>query len=170
MRQQALRPGTARGSPARAGRGRAAGCLPTVWRSAADYRASLSPPMAWLGLIVRSRGPGHAAPTRRAQPPDRRTGRSIGRHRPPMPPRPWTPPRPANRPGALHQCLGRLESKQREVVSLAYVRDLSHSGWPNNCACRWAPSKPGSAAVSTSCACAWRALPEEPGMNLLQHL
>ena len=28
---------------------------------------------------------------------------------------------------ALHQCLGRLESKQREVVSLAYVRDLSHS-------------------------------------------
>jgi RNA polymerase sigma-70 factor (ECF subfamily) len=28
---------------------------------------------------------------------------------------------------ALHQCLGRLDNKQREVVSLAYVRDLSHS-------------------------------------------
>jgi RNA polymerase sigma factor (sigma-70 family) len=28
---------------------------------------------------------------------------------------------------ALHQCLGQLENKQREVVSLAYVRDLSHS-------------------------------------------
>ncbi|MFM1981281.1 MAG: hypothetical protein RLZ68_2546, partial [Pseudomonadota bacterium] len=28
----------------------------TIWRNAADYRASLSPPMAWLGLIVRSRG------------------------------------------------------------------------------------------------------------------
>ena len=27
---------------------------------------------------------------------------------------------------ALHQCLGRLENKQREVVSLAYLRDLSH--------------------------------------------
>ena len=26
-----------------------------VWRSAADYRATLSPPMAWLGLMVRSR-------------------------------------------------------------------------------------------------------------------
>ena len=26
-----------------------------IWRSAGDYRASLSPPMAWLGLIVRSR-------------------------------------------------------------------------------------------------------------------
>ena len=28
----------------------------TIWRSAASYRASLSPPMAWLGLVVRSRG------------------------------------------------------------------------------------------------------------------
>ena len=28
---------------------------------------------------------------------------------------------------ALHQCLGKLESRQREVVSLAYLRDLSHS-------------------------------------------
>ena len=27
---------------------------------------------------------------------------------------------------ALHQCLTRLENKQREVVSLAYLRDLSH--------------------------------------------
>jgi RNA polymerase sigma factor (sigma-70 family) len=28
----------------------------TVWRAAGDYRASLSPPMVWLGVIVRSRG------------------------------------------------------------------------------------------------------------------
>ena len=27
---------------------------------------------------------------------------------------------------ALHPCLGRLDNKQREVVSLAYLRDLSH--------------------------------------------
>lgn len=27
----------------------------TIWRVAGDYRATLSPPMAWLGLIVRSR-------------------------------------------------------------------------------------------------------------------
>ena len=27
----------------------------TIWRVAGDYRASLSPPMAWMGLIVRSR-------------------------------------------------------------------------------------------------------------------
>ncbi|MFP5325219.1 MAG: sigma-70 family RNA polymerase sigma factor, partial [Gammaproteobacteria bacterium] len=28
---------------------------------------------------------------------------------------------------ALHQCLDRLEHKQRQAVSLAYLRDLSHS-------------------------------------------
>ena len=28
---------------------------------------------------------------------------------------------------ALHQCLSRLENRQREVVSMAYLRDLSHS-------------------------------------------
>ena len=28
----------------------------TIWRIAGDYKASLSPPMAWLCLIVRSRG------------------------------------------------------------------------------------------------------------------
>ena len=27
----------------------------TVWRVAGDYRGTLSPPMAWLGMIVRSR-------------------------------------------------------------------------------------------------------------------
>ena len=27
---------------------------------------------------------------------------------------------------ALHNCLSRLENKQREVVSLAYMRDMSH--------------------------------------------
>ncbi|HSV58150.1 MAG TPA: sigma-70 family RNA polymerase sigma factor [Variovorax sp.] len=27
----------------------------TIWRIAGDYRASLSPPLAWMGLIVRSR-------------------------------------------------------------------------------------------------------------------
>ena len=45
----------------------------SIWRSAGDYRASLSPPMAWMGLIVRSRGSGFFTPTRLpAQPPDAR--------------------------------------------------------------------------------------------------
>lgn len=28
---------------------------------------------------------------------------------------------------ALHRCLGQLERRQREVLSLAYLRDLSHN-------------------------------------------
>jgi RNA polymerase sigma-70 factor (ECF subfamily) len=28
---------------------------------------------------------------------------------------------------ALHQCMTRLDKRQRELVSLAYLRDLSHS-------------------------------------------
>ena len=28
----------------------------TVWRVAGDYRAALSPPLGWMGVIVRSRG------------------------------------------------------------------------------------------------------------------
>ena len=61
--------------------------------------------------------------------------------------------------------------KRRRVVSLAYVRDLSHSDWPNNCACRWAqPSKPGSAAILDQLRlCMARALSEGPALNLLQH-
>ena len=27
-----------------------------IWRIAGDYKASLSPPMAWMALVVRSRG------------------------------------------------------------------------------------------------------------------
>ena len=32
---------------------------------------------------------------------------------------------------ALHQCLSALDNKQREVISLAYMRDLSHSELAN---------------------------------------
>ena len=32
---------------------------------------------------------------------------------------------------ALHQCLGKLQNQHREVVSLAYMRDLSHAELAN---------------------------------------
>jgi RNA polymerase sigma-70 factor (ECF subfamily) len=98
-----------------------------IWRSASGYQASLSPPMAWMALIVRSRSldllrrraaehPTHTqdidealadtlastAPT----PPDTRQASQLAL--------------------ALHNCLAQLENKQREAVSLAYLRDLSH--------------------------------------------
>lgn len=107
-----------------------------VWRNAADYRASLSPPLAWLGLIVRSRaldalrrrkarradrmlplqtdgedGEGHGLIDTLASPeagPDERVQHS-------------------QLAASLQHCLGKLEGRQREVVQLAYLRDLSHS-------------------------------------------
>ncbi len=100
----------------------------TVWRVAVDYRASLSPPLAWLGLIVRSRA--LDALRKRAS---ARTGvtqeyddameqGTEGEGTSPM-----DAADASQQARALHQCLLRLEQRQREVVSLAYLRDLSHS-------------------------------------------
>jgi RNA polymerase sigma factor (sigma-70 family) len=99
-----------------------------IWRNADGYRSSLSPPMAWLGLVVRSRAldflrrrtaeralagqPIHddmpdALITDEAAPIDRQIA--------------------SEQALALHDCLRRIESRQREVLTLAYFRDLSHS-------------------------------------------
>jgi RNA polymerase sigma-70 factor (ECF subfamily) len=100
----------------------------TIWRAAGDYRASLSPPMAWLGLIVRSRALDFLR--------KRRTERSqltdeydeLGPDALPSDPsgNPMDMAQASEQAWALHQCLNRLEGRQREVVSLAYLRDLSH--------------------------------------------
>ncbi len=99
-----------------------------IWRSAGDYRASLSPPMAWLGLIVRSRSldflrrrtaeRAHLTDEIDDAMADTMEGNS---------PNPMDVSLASQQAWALHQCLGKLENRQREVVSLAYLRDLSHS-------------------------------------------
>ena len=100
----------------------------TIWRSAGDYRASLSPPMAWMGLIVRSRGLDHlrrrtADRSHLTQELDEVLSDTLeGSSANPM-----DTVQASEQAWALHQCLGKLESRQREVVSLAYIRDLSHS-------------------------------------------
>ena len=100
----------------------------TIWRVAGDYRASLSPPMAWMGLIVRSR----ALDLLRRRTADRAqltqefddvmadTLASDG-------PGPMDITEASEQAWALQQCLQQLEGRQREVVSLAYLRDLSHA-------------------------------------------
>ena len=100
----------------------------TIWRVAGDYRATLSPPMAWMGLIVRSR----ALDLLRKRTADRAqltqefdeimedTMQSDA-------PDPSATADASEQAWALHQCLSQLEGRQREVVSLAYLRDLSHS-------------------------------------------
>lgn len=99
-----------------------------IWRIAMDYRAPLSPPMAWMGVIVRSRALDFLR-RRAAQHvdtsdelddvmADTMAGDSIN---------PLDEAQASEQAWALHQCLSQLEKKQREVVSLAYLRDLSHS-------------------------------------------
>jgi RNA polymerase sigma factor (sigma-70 family) len=98
-----------------------------IWRIAADYKATLSPPMAWMALVVRSRGLDFL---RR-----RTTGRAdtmqelddvISETVAGDSPNPLDTTLASQQARALHDCLSQLEHKQREVVSLAYLRDLSH--------------------------------------------
>ncbi|MEJ8848699.1 RNA polymerase sigma factor [Variovorax rhizosphaerae] len=99
----------------------------TIWRVAVDYRATLSPPMAWLGLIVRSR----ALDLLRKRTADRSRitdefDDAMAQTLPSDAPSPQDLADASEQAFALHQCLGQLEGRQREVVSLAYLRDLSH--------------------------------------------
>src|SRR6187549_2521714 len=98
-----------------------------IWRIAGDYRVALSPPMAWMGVIVRSR----ALDFRRRRASDRADAvlelddaiseTVAGDSADPM-----DTAQASEQAWALHECLRKLEAKQREVVSLAYLRDLSH--------------------------------------------
>ena len=100
----------------------------SIWRIAADYKATLSPPMAWLALVVRSRGldflrrrtSGRADSMQELD--DVISDTVAGDS-----PNPLDTTQASQQARALHDCLSQLGYKQREVVSLAYLRDLSHS-------------------------------------------
>ncbi len=99
-----------------------------IWRIAGDYRVSLSPPMAWMGVIVRSRALDflRRRTSERADAAleldDAITETVAGDS-----PSPMDTTQASEQAWALHECLRKLEARQREVVSLAYLRDLSHS-------------------------------------------
>jgi RNA polymerase sigma factor (sigma-70 family) len=100
----------------------------TVWRSAPDYRAGLSPPLAWMGMIVRSRGLDflRRRTSERAdsvQELDDVISDTVAGDSPD----PVDTTQASEQAWALHECLRKMEARQREVVSLAYLRDLSHS-------------------------------------------
>ena len=99
-----------------------------VWRVAADYRATLSPPLAWLGMIVRSRALDflRRRSTEKVDVNQDVTG-VVADTLAADQPGPLDLAQSSEQALALHQCLGQLEIKQREVVSLAYLRDLSHN-------------------------------------------
>lgn len=99
-----------------------------IWRLAPTYRASLSPPMAWMGVITRSRALDHL-----------RRQRSLGAGQtqefdelmiqtmPSDGPGPQQLAETSEQAWLLHQCLQQLAPPQREALSLAYMRDMSHS-------------------------------------------
>ncbi|AMM25501.1 RNA polymerase subunit sigma-24 [Variovorax sp. PAMC 28711] len=99
----------------------------TIWRVAGDYRSTLSPPMAWMGLIVRSR----ALDLLRRRTADRAQltqefDEVLADTLESDAPNPVDTADASEQAWALHQCLSQLEGRQREVVSLAYLRDMSH--------------------------------------------
>ncbi|MES2977892.1 MAG: sigma-70 family RNA polymerase sigma factor [Pseudomonadota bacterium] len=98
-----------------------------IWKIAADYKASLSPPMAWMCLVVRSRGLDFL---RRRNSDRADAGLElddiISETVAGDSPNPLDTAMASQQAKALHNCLDGLENKQREVVSLAYLRDLSH--------------------------------------------
>ncbi|WPB55986.1 RNA polymerase sigma factor [Xylophilus sp. GOD-11R] len=99
-----------------------------IWRIAGDYRASISPPMAWMGVIVRSRSLDflRRRNSERADSAveldDYLQDTIAGEGNDPL-----DMAEASQQAVALRQCLSRLEARQREVVSLAYLRELSHS-------------------------------------------
>ncbi len=99
-----------------------------IWRSAETYRGSLSPPLAWMGMLVRSRALDFLR---------RRRAERLHLNVPIESVEELLQDQDAQAPmqlieaseqaAALHQCLQQLAQPQRQVVSLAYLRDLSHS-------------------------------------------
>ncbi len=99
-----------------------------IWRNAGSYRASLSPPLAWMGLVVRSRALDFL---RRRRAERMHVSVSLDDAEGFLPASdalgPMQLAQASEQALVLHQCMQRLEQAQREVVSLAYLRDLSHS-------------------------------------------
>ena len=98
-----------------------------LWRIAGTYRASLSPPMAWMGVVVRSRALDflrrrHAERLDTALPLEGTVNDTL----PDEARSPMDTAQASEQAWALHECLRKLEARQREVLSLAYLRDLSH--------------------------------------------
>jgi RNA polymerase sigma factor (sigma-70 family) len=106
-----------------------------IWRIAGDFKASLSPPMAWMGLIVRSR----ALDFLRRRSSEKHLsastmsidGVATDEETPALAllsdeADPMDASEASEQALALHQCLSRIEAKPRAVLVMAYFKDLSH--------------------------------------------
>jgi RNA polymerase sigma factor (sigma-70 family) len=98
-----------------------------IWRIAEDYRQSLSPPIAWMGIIVRSR----ALDVMRKNATERHLqGTDIDEDGIPTideaADNPMDTALASEQAWALHECLKKIDAKPREVLVQAYFKDLSH--------------------------------------------
>jgi RNA polymerase sigma factor (sigma-70 family) len=98
-----------------------------IWHIAVNYRAALSPPLAWMGVIVRSRALDFLR-RRASQRADSalELDAEFSDAVPGDADDPLAASEASEQAWALHECLRKLEARQREVLSLAYLRDLSH--------------------------------------------
>jgi RNA polymerase sigma factor (sigma-70 family) len=101
----------------------------TVWKSAPEYKAGLSPPLAWMGLIVRSRALDllRRQKTQRDEAKTIELGAELTESLAGEAVDPVTEAMLSQEAFTLRQCLSRLEQRQKTVISLAYLRDLSHA-------------------------------------------
>lgn len=100
----------------------------SVWRGAGSYQQALSPPMNWLGMVVRSRSIEHL----RRRVTDRSTvsqdlegsaAENLAAENTDTSQRLDT----GKQAAALNRCLKQLEGKQRQAIMLAYLQELTHS-------------------------------------------
>ncbi|MBL8415478.1 MAG: hypothetical protein JNM42_13655 [Propionivibrio sp.] len=98
----------------------------TIWRTAESYRGSLSPPTALVGTVVSSRALDFL---RRRNAKRAHVTQSIDNDMPCAhadgAPDPMGMALSSAQVLALHQCPGKIEHRQREMASLAYLLDLS---------------------------------------------
>jgi RNA polymerase sigma factor (sigma-70 family) len=103
-------------------------CYLNVWRIASDYRASLSPPLGWMSVIVRSRALDmlrrlSSQMDGKLQSIDDDESQQIASSEVGL----LDAAMAGEQAGALNNCLSKIEAKQRDVIVWAYFRDMSHS-------------------------------------------
>lgn len=107
-------------------------CYLNVWRVASDYRSSLSPPLGWMSVIVRSRSLDMlrrlaSQMDGKMQSIDEDESQQIASTEVGL----LDAAMAGEQAGALNNCLSKIEAKQRDVIVWAYFRDMSHSELAN---------------------------------------
>ncbi|GAB7548925.1 MULTISPECIES: sigma-70 family RNA polymerase sigma factor [unclassified Cupriavidus] len=100
----------------------------SIWHHAGDYRPHLAAPMTWMTAIVRNRALDclrRQAAARASQTVE--LDDTLGEWLADDAAGPAELALASQEARALNQCLQRLEQPQRQAISLAYLKDMSHS-------------------------------------------